>query len=135
MAKDELPAPAHVLLAYAADGWAVQNGQLSPAGKPRHPKAEIWLPIARALLRQPDGLERLRDLALAGMAAWGVDPSIVACVSSAFASFNFTLLASRQLSPSRFEHTAGRPVAKSPAFGKPRTAAPPSFNANRTPKL
>jgi len=84
MAKSELAPPVHTLLAYAADGWAAQRGCLNPSGKPKPPAREEWLPVVGALVQEPDGLDRLRDLTLTGMAAWGVDPAMMASVSGAF---------------------------------------------------
>lgn len=116
MAKGELPRPVNTLLAYAADGWAIEHGRLKPSGKPKAPDLAEWGPVARTLLQKPDGLDRLRDLALAGMVAWNVDPSIMACVAPAFATPGFAVRLARRV---------GRFVEPGPRPG-PSPAAEPS---------
>jgi hypothetical protein len=135
MARGELPPPVHILLAYAADGWAAENGQFNPSGKPKPPDMAAWLPVARALLQESDGLNRLRDLALTGMAAWNVDPSIIACVAPAFATPDFAMRLARRLAitgnwgpdPAPIEEPAPSPRT----ISEPAPPANPSAPARR----
>lgn len=64
MAKGELPPPVYTPLAYASDGWAIQCGQLNPSGKPKPPPSAVCRSVAIALLREPDGVDRLSSLVL-----------------------------------------------------------------------
>jgi hypothetical protein len=140
MAKGELPPPVHILLAYAADGWAAENWQLNPSGRPRHPEAAQWLPVARSLLTKPDGLDRLRGLALAGMAAWGVHASIMDCVVPAFAAPDFAVRLARHLEmpdPTGLEgaQTAEAPVPDIAAGVQPARSPVPARAKASKPKL
>jgi hypothetical protein len=82
----ELPPPAKTLLVYAAYGWAAERRWFSPAGRPVMPPTGEYAPRLAALLTKPGGMDELRAYTEKGMAAWGVDPSIIAVVKPAFAS-------------------------------------------------
>jgi hypothetical protein len=118
MAGVERPPPAHVLLAYAADGWAAENGRFNPSGKPKPPEPAAWRPVVATLLHEADGLDRLRDLALAGMMAWNVDPSIIACVAPAFATPDFAAALAWRLGMVGYRgpRSAPVPAADTPAI-------------------
>lgn len=86
---DRLPAPAGVILLYAADGLAVWCHRFSRVGRPRTPERSIWVPMFWVLARSPDGLQTLKALAEAGMRAWHCPPVYLDCLRAAFSEVSF----------------------------------------------
>ncbi len=84
--KEILLPPVETLLEYAAYGWSAHKGKVTATGLPRLPEPATWWSEFGALLAATDGLARLQRLALIGMQAWGVDPSISDVLPAAFAS-------------------------------------------------
>jgi hypothetical protein len=76
------PGAIYVMLLFAAEGLAAENGLLSSTGKPRLLERTSWAGILRLCLETPAGQKRLTELMIEGIRRGGWPEDYVGCVQA-----------------------------------------------------